>query len=72
MHQSSRAGRDLKETARKRVLGVAYWCFFANAFLVACDMVFFIRRGSCGAYAAERDKLAFRPFPFQHQSVCAW
>ena len=52
MHQSSRAGRDLKETARKRVLGVAYWCFFANAFLVACDMVFFIRRGSCGAYAA--------------------
>ena len=52
MHQSSRAGRDLKETARKRVLSVAYWCFFANAFLVACDMVFFIRRGSCGAYAA--------------------
>ena len=42
MSQSSRAGRDLRETSRKRVLSVAYWRFFVNALLVACDMVSFI------------------------------
>lgn len=42
MSQAGNVRTNLRETSRKRVLSVAYWRFFVNAFLVVCDMVSFI------------------------------